>query len=192
MPQTIPLFPLAGAILMPRGVLALNIFEPRYLNMVDDALGGDRLIGMIQPATGDEDAPIPDLADVGTAGRITAFSETDDGRYLVTLTGICRFEFNQELEAGTPYRQAWSTTKTSLTTSSRRAAERIDRDASSVPEDYALLQAFRRWDSVEQDDRKPLTSPRDCPLDAAASRPCWKGCRWKIAAKRLALLEWTA
>src|SRR5262245_1419373 len=104
LPQTIAVFPLTGAIMLPRGVLALNIFEPRYLNMVDDALGGDRLIGMIQPATGDEDEPAPDLAEIGTVGRITAFQEMPDGRYLITLTGICRFELEREFDARTPYR----------------------------------------------------------------------------------------
>lgn len=106
LPQTIPLFPLPGAILFPRGVLPLNIFEPRYLNMIDDALSGDRIIGMIQPAQAEgEDTPA-DLSEVGTAGRITAFSETDDGRYLVTLTGICRFRVAREIKGGSPYRQA--------------------------------------------------------------------------------------
>src|SRR5690606_24147046 len=72
LPQILPLFPLSGAILLPRGVLALNVFEPRYLNMVDDALAGARLIGLIQPAVGQEDDPAPELAEVGTVGRITA------------------------------------------------------------------------------------------------------------------------
>src|SRR5688572_14122119 len=106
LPQTIPLFPLAGAVLFPRGALPLNIFEPRYLNMFDDALAGERLIGMIQPAAGDLDARAPSLADVGTAGRITTFSETDDGRYLVTLTGVCRFRIAREMPTTGPYRQA--------------------------------------------------------------------------------------
>ena len=104
LPQSIPLFPLEGAILLPRGVLALNVFEPRYLNMVDDALGAERLIGMIQPAA--DEAGNPDLADVGTVGRITSFSETEDGRYLITLTGVARFDLVRELEPDTPYRQA--------------------------------------------------------------------------------------
>ncbi|GAM97327.1 uncharacterized protein U91I_00952 [alpha proteobacterium U9-1i] len=106
LPQTIALFPLPSAILFPRGVLPLNIFEPRYLNMVDDALSGDRLIGMIQPAVGDENSPNPALSEVGTVGRITTFSETDDGRYLITLTGVCRFRISRELTSGAPYRQA--------------------------------------------------------------------------------------
>jgi Lon protease-like protein len=106
LPQTLSLFPLPSAILFPRGVLPLNIFEPRYLNMVDDALAGDRLIGMIQPAIGDENSTNPSLSDVGTAGRITSFSETDDGRYLITLTGVCRFRLLRELPGSGPYRKA--------------------------------------------------------------------------------------
>ena len=106
LPQTIPLFPLPGAIVFPRGVLPLNIFEPRYLNMIDDALAGDRIIGMIQPANADEDANALDLSDVGTAARITSFSETEDGRYLISLTGICRFRVQREVKGGSPYRQA--------------------------------------------------------------------------------------
>jgi uncharacterized protein len=103
MPPAIPLFPLAGALLLPRTNLPLNIFEPRYLQMVDDALAGDRLIGMIMPREGDGGDK---LFPTGCAGRITAFSETGDGRYLITLTGVCRFQLKRELETGTPYRRA--------------------------------------------------------------------------------------
>jgi Lon protease-like protein len=104
LPQVIPVFPLPGSILLARGQLPLNVFEPRYLNMVDDAMAGDRIIGLIQPLTG-LDNPQPPLARVGCAGRITSYAETDDGRYLVTLTGICRFAVKQELAVTTPYRQ---------------------------------------------------------------------------------------
>ncbi|NWG53140.1 MAG: LON peptidase substrate-binding domain-containing protein [Hydrogenophilaceae bacterium] len=103
LPRTIPVFPLAGALLLPQDSLPLNIFEPRYLNMVDDALAGERVIGMIQPAL--PDPTKPPLAEVGTLGKITSFAETDDGRYLITLQGVCRFRVAAELEAGTPYRQ---------------------------------------------------------------------------------------
>ena len=103
LPQVIPVFPLPGAILLPRGQLPLNIFEPRYLNMIDDAMAGDRIIGLIQPAGGP--ARLPSLTAVGCAGRITSFAETSDGRYLVTLTGICRFRVTNELPSQTPYRQ---------------------------------------------------------------------------------------
>lgn len=100
LPQVIPVFPLPGAILLPRGQLPLNIFEPRYLNMIDDAMAGDRIIGMIQPRPGS-----PGLSPIGCAGRITSYAETSDGRYLITLTGCARFHLASELPARTPYRQ---------------------------------------------------------------------------------------
>jgi Lon protease-like protein len=100
LPAIIPVFPLDGALLLPEGFLPLNIFEPRYLNMIDDALAGERIIGMIQ-TTGDG----PKVAGVGCAGRLTAFSETGDGRYMITLTGLCRFRVGRELMVQTPYRQ---------------------------------------------------------------------------------------
>lgn len=103
LPRTIPVFPLAGALLLPQDTLPLNIFEPRYLNMIDDALAGERVIGMIQPAH--PDPARPPLSEVGTLGKITSFAETEDGRYLITLSGVCRFRVAAELEAGTPYRQ---------------------------------------------------------------------------------------
>ena len=103
LPQVIPVFPLPGSILLSRGQLPLNVFEPRYLNMVDDAMAGDRIIGLIQPL-GDLDIQ-PPLARVGCAGRITSFNETSDGRYLITLTGVCRFRVTSELQIKTPYRQ---------------------------------------------------------------------------------------
>jgi Lon protease-like protein len=103
LPQVIPVFPLAGVLLLPRGQLPLNIFEPRYLNMIDDAMAGDRIIGMIQPAPGLQ--RLPRLSPVGCAGRITSFNETSDGRYLITLTGCARFRVATELPAQTPYRQ---------------------------------------------------------------------------------------
>lgn len=111
LPGTIPVFPLAGAILLPRGQLPLNIFEPRYLKMVDDALRGDRMIGMVQPDGDDAilasqiDGKTPPLCTIGCAGRITSWAETGDGRVVITLTGISRFRTGNELTAMTPYRQ---------------------------------------------------------------------------------------
>lgn len=102
-PDRLPLFPLPGALLLPGGQLPLNIFEPRYLRMVDDALGASRMIGMIQPREGGMD-DVPPLYAVGCAGRITSFSETDDGRYLINLTGVSRFRLTDELNTDTPYR----------------------------------------------------------------------------------------
>jgi uncharacterized protein len=95
LPGTARVFPLAGALLLPRGELPLNIFEPRYLAMVDDAIAGDRLIGMIQPLPGGDVAE-PSLYKIGCLGRVTHFSETGDGRYLITLTGVTRFRILSE------------------------------------------------------------------------------------------------
>ncbi|MGU3496581.1 LON peptidase substrate-binding domain-containing protein [Xanthobacteraceae bacterium A53D] len=105
-PAVVPVFPLAEALLLPRAELPLNIFEPRYLAMIDDALAGDRLIGMIQPDESKPEGPGgPVLFKVGCLGRISQFGESGDGRYLITLTGICRFALVEEVAADTPYRQ---------------------------------------------------------------------------------------
>jgi Lon protease-like protein len=104
LPAVIPVFPLDGALLLPRGAMPLQIFEPRYLNMIDDAMSGERMIGMIQTRPGGERGK-PRLARVGCAGRITSYAETGDGRYIITLTGVCRFETGEELAIATPYRQ---------------------------------------------------------------------------------------
>jgi Lon protease-like protein len=105
LPETIPVFPLPGALMLPRGKLPLNIFEPRYLAMLDDAMKSDhRLIGMIQPLESRGDGP-PQLRRIGCAGRVTSFSETEDGRYLIALSGICRFRVTREVEGFTPYRR---------------------------------------------------------------------------------------
>jgi Lon protease-like protein len=130
LPAAIPIFPLAGALLLPRGDLPLNIFEPRYLAMVDDALKTERIIGMIQP---DERKPTmgpqPALQRVGCAGRITQLSETGDGRYLITLTGIARFELVAELSVATPYRQCRVAYAFDLDFVPRAGEEDVDRDA---------------------------------------------------------------
>lgn len=104
LPQVIAVFPLDGALLLPGGQLPLNIFEPRYLNMIDDAMAADRVIGMVQTREGG-DRMRPHLAPVGCLGKITSFAETGDGRYLITLTGLCRFGVGDELPVQTPYRQ---------------------------------------------------------------------------------------
>ncbi len=105
LPDVIPVFPLSGALLLPRAPLPLNIFEPRYLNMVDDVLNGPRIIGMVQAVERGENQA-PGLAKIGCAGRLTGFNETADGRYLISLKGICRYRVVEELETTTPYRQA--------------------------------------------------------------------------------------
>ena len=107
LPGIIPVFPLAGALLLPRRPLPLSIFEPRFLAMVDDALSGERLIGMVQPSGGEEASDAsPELCAIGCAGRITQFAETGDGRCFITLTGVARFRVIDEAPAATPYRQA--------------------------------------------------------------------------------------
>jgi Lon protease-like protein len=103
LPAIIPVFPLAGALLLPRVELPLNIFEPRYLAMIDDAMKATRVIGMIQP--NESSGAHPALYPIGCAGRITQLAESGDGRYLITLTGIARFRIADELTALTPYRQ---------------------------------------------------------------------------------------
>lgn len=138
LPSTIPIFPLEGALLLPGGRMPLNIFEPRYVQMVDEAVSGSRLIGMIQPSL---DGALradgePELCKVGCAGRIIAFSETGDGRYLISLQGVCRFRIAHELTAKTPFRQGKiAPFLTDL--DEDQAASEIDRPA--------LLKAFRAY-----------------------------------------------
>lgn len=138
LPSTIPIFPLEGALLLPGGRMPLNIFEPRYLQMVDEAVAGSRLIGVIQPSLDGalrEDGE-PELCNVGCAGRIIAFSETGDGRYLISLQGVCRFRIGHELTVKTPFRQA-KPAPFLADLDDDPAANEIDRPA--------LLKAFRAY-----------------------------------------------
>lgn len=105
LPASLPIFPLTGVLLLPRGRLPLNIFEQRYLAMTADALKAERMIGMVQPQEGAGDAGEPPVYRTGCAGRMTSFSETDDGRYLITLTGIARFDIARELPFDRLYRR---------------------------------------------------------------------------------------
>ena len=105
LPSILPIFPLTGVLLLPRGLLPLNIFEPRYLAMTRDALAGERLIGMVQPSDPQAAGDNPPVYPTGCAGRITSFSETDDGRFLITLTGISRFHIREELPLLEGYRR---------------------------------------------------------------------------------------
>jgi hypothetical protein len=105
LPDTIPVFPLPGALLLPRGQMPLNVFEPRYLAMVDAALAGARLVGIIQPRDPERIGGMPELYEVGCVGRLVQFAETGDGRYLVSLTGVARFDIVEEVRGHTPYRQ---------------------------------------------------------------------------------------
>lgn len=106
LPTRFPVFPLRGALLLPGGSLPLNIFEPRYLAMVRDAARTERCIGMIQPVRDEDASPgPPELYRTGCLGRLERFRETDDGRILILLTGVCRFDVQEELATTTPYRQ---------------------------------------------------------------------------------------
>ncbi|MER8466229.1 LON peptidase substrate-binding domain-containing protein [Mesorhizobium sp. M1396] len=138
LPSTIPIFPLEGALLLPGGRMPLNIFEPRYLQMVDEAITGPRLIGVIQPSLDGalRDDGEPELCNVGCAGRIIAFSETGDGRYLISLQGVCRFRIASELTVKTPFRQA-KLAPFLADLDEDQAANEIDRPS--------LLKAFRAY-----------------------------------------------
>lgn len=138
LPASTPVFPLEAALLLPGGRMPLNIFEPRYLEMIDHALTHGRLIGMIQPRLNGEMRPDgePELSEVGCLGRITSFAETGDGRYLISLQGVCRFRLAGELDVRTPFRQSRITPFiTDLDMEAGAAA--VDRDG--------LLMAFRAY-----------------------------------------------
>ena len=107
LPPVLPVFPLSGALLLPRTQLPLNVFEQRYIDMIDAALAGNRLIGMVQPSPdrNPDNPERPVLASVGCVGRLTSLQETGDGRYLITLQGITRFAVGEELKAYTTFRQ---------------------------------------------------------------------------------------
>ena len=105
LPKTLPIFPLEGVLLLPHGRLPLNIFEPRYLAMTDDALSTDRLIGIVQPTVSNSQKTPNPVFKTGCAGRITAFSETEDGRYLITLSGLIRFDVGEEISTTGGYRR---------------------------------------------------------------------------------------
>jgi len=103
LPKTIPVFPLSNFIIFPKTTVPLNIFEPRYIEMINDAMSGNRIIGMIQPKS--NTASKPSLYDIGCAGKITSFNETDDGRYIIILTGISRFKITEEIKTEKLYRE---------------------------------------------------------------------------------------
>lgn len=147
-PPVIPVFPLGGALLLPRAELPLNIFEPRYLAMVDDALAGGRLIGMVQPdEAAAETERGPDVFKVGCLGRLTQFSETGDGRYLITLTGICRFRVLSEVDTTTPYRQ-FRVDTAAFTDDFKASAGEAEVDREAV---LAALAAFLDANKLEAD-----------------------------------------
>ena len=178
LPKQVPIFPLAGALLLPRAHLPLNIFEPRYLQMVDDAMRGDRIIAMVQPNTAEGiqaqgDANVkPSIYRTGCAGRITSFSETGDNRFLISLTGICRLHLGMEVEKQTPYRICKADFNSFADDlSPGRGEEEVDREA--------LLVAFRKfldangmqadWDEVNETPTEVLVNTLCVlsPYDAA-------------------------
>ena len=138
LPDSLPVFPLAGALLLPRGQMPLNIFEPRYLAMVDEAMAGNRLIGMIQPAGSGGEEGEAGLSAIGCVGRITSYAETDDGRYMICLTGIARFKVVDELPGRAGFRICRISTESFRSDFAENAgAEAVDRTR--------LLDVFRAY-----------------------------------------------
>jgi Lon protease-like protein len=166
-PAVIPVFPLPGALLLPRGQMPLNIFEPRYLAMVDDALrSGDRLIGMIQPdpAHPGADPDKPQLFHVGCVGRMTQFAESGDGRYLIQLTGVTRFRIAQELSVTTPYRQCRVTYQPFVDDFTPRLGEdAVDRKAL-----LRALTAFLKANNLKADWEGIENAPNEALVNALA------------------------
>lgn len=170
LPPVIPVFPLPGALLLPRGRLPLNIFEPRYLAMVDQALRTDRVIGMIQPCSGQPARP--DLFPVGCLGRLTAWSETGDGRFLITLSGMARFQVESELDCMTPYRQVQANYKAfphDLEDCADEAGVDRARLAASLKCYLKQHQIEADWSSIERAPDEVLINSLAmiCPFDVA-------------------------
>ena len=168
LPLVIPVFPLDGAMLLPGGQLPLNIFEPRYLNMIDDVMAGDRLIGMVQtqtpPAGETADPARPHLAQIGCAGRITSYAETGDGRYLITLTGICRFRLGAELPVQTPYRQV----RADFAPFEHDLAEGGEETAADRPALLDALKAYLERRGLEVDWRMAKEAPLEALVNSLA------------------------
>ena len=152
LPDDLPIFPLTGVLLLPRGRLPLNIFEPRYLAMTRDALRGERLIGMVQPSDPAASGINPPVYPVGCAGRITAFAETEDGRYLITLTGLSRFRISQELALVSGYRRVvpdWQPFAGDLDAGGDSAFDR-DRLLRGLRGFFAQRQVSADWQAMEK------------------------------------------
>jgi hypothetical protein len=163
LPDVIPVFPLAGALLLPRGQLPLNIFEPRYLMMIDDALrSGQRLIGMIQPdSPSAESEEHPTLYKIGCVGRLTQFTESGDGRYLIQLTGVARFRIEEELSVPTPYRQCRvSYTAFAGDFSPREGEDEVDRESLlRALADFLKANNLKAdWDGIENAPNEALVN----------------------------------
>jgi uncharacterized protein len=182
LPENIPVFPLPGALLLPRGQMPLNIFEPRYLEMIDDTLrDGHRLIGMIQPdpAHPGSDADKPALFKIGCVGRITQLAETGDGRYLIQLTGIARFRVEQELKVATAYRQCRvSYVPFADDFIARKGEEQVNRKAL-----LEALTAFLKANNLKTDWKDIEQAPNEALVNALAMMSPYG------AAEKQALLE---
>ena len=178
LPHTLPIFPLTGVVLLPHSALPLNIFEPRYLALADDALSGNRLIGMIQPTESEDAVLKPKLSDVGCAGRIISYRETEDNRYLVTLAGVCRFRVKEEIPVLSPYRQV-------ACDFSPFAPDLVQSEAGDFPRDR-LLTALKHYLShrdMKADWKSVMTAPPESLVNALAMM-----CPFEPAEKQ-ALLE---
>ena len=170
LPNTIPIFPLPGALLLPRARLPLNIFEPRYLAMLEDTLKTPhRLVGMIQPSTS-PDGEGQRLHQIGCAGRVTALQETEDGRYLITLSGVARFRLGELQEGFAPYLRAgvdWSSFERDLGRAEKDEA--FDRPAflAVLARFFDTAQLSSDWDSLKEADPELLVNSLSilCPFD---------------------------
>jgi Lon protease-like protein len=194
LPTTLPIFPLTGAVLLPRGQLPLNVFEPRYLTMIDAALAGTRFIGMIQPVEHEDKVLASALSKVGCAGRITGFRETEDNRYLVTLTGICRFRLAEELAPDTPFRQLRPDYTPYL-------ADLIEGSTDHFPRDRLLgaLKAYLSHRDLKADWKAVTNAPPEtlvnalamlCPFEPAEKQALVEARNWRERVDTLvALLE---
>jgi Lon protease-like protein len=158
LPSTVPVFPLTGALLLPRGALPLNIFEPRYRAMVEDAIKGKRVIGMVQPRAPESEAHEPPVYDIGCAGRLTAFQELEDGRYIITLTGIRRFRIVEEMARTTPYRMFRVDYAEFMQDFEPETAATADRDYFlRLIRQYVDIQGYNvDWDVIENTDTETL------------------------------------
>lgn len=153
LPETVPVFPLNGALLLPYAQRPLNIFEPRYVEMIDFALRGDRLIGLIQPQDASEESPLGPvpLQKVGCLGRISHFDEAAEGRYFIILDGLCRFEVLREVRTRTPFRQFVLSAEAFATDFERGfGAEGVNRDLFlKMMRDYAKFASIDLdWDEI--------------------------------------------
>jgi uncharacterized protein len=151
LPAEMPVFPLTGVLLLPHGKLPLNIFEPRYLNMIDAALGGSRTIGMIQPR-GANEGDQPEIYQTGCAGRITSFSESEDGRYLITLSGLARFDIAEELPLRDGYRVVapnWAPYRGDLSEEDDAGIDR-DRMLRALKGYFAVNKVDANWNAITE------------------------------------------